>query len=166
MAPAQEVTITGDDWEGWEMDGPGRATDKVGDAWDVEIFEDGEVNYTKQDKKKVPELGNNYFITGTMNNWSFDDLDSHGSISGLYSTTVTIGQRGEEEFQVVADQNAAMTFYPSEQRCLVKSTPVKGPGEAQRDSSWIIRGREGDRFRVEFYKSEAGKLSVTWVPER
>lgn len=164
-APAQEVTINGEDWEAWEMDGPGRATDKPGDKWEVEIFEDGEVTYAEQEKK-LPELGNSYYLTGTANGWSFDYLDSHESIPGLYVTTLTLGARGEEEFQVVADQNPAMTFYPSEPRCPVKSIPVSGPSEAQKESAWVIRGNEGDKFRVEFFKSDAGKLSLSWVREK
>nr|AQS99289.1 type I polyketide synthase [Gambierdiscus excentricus] len=162
-APAQEVTITGDDWDEWEMGGPERDA-KPGDQWDIEIDEDGVVEYTKKEKE-VPELGDAYFVTGTFNEWGYDAMDPDGSLAGLHAFTIEIGDTGSEEFQVNADQDPAMTFYPDTIQCTMRSAPVKGPGFIARENAWLVKGEPGDKFRVEFYTSEAGMVSISWIKE-
>lgn len=162
-APAQEVTITGDDWDEWEMGGPERDS-KPGDQWDIEIDEDGVVEYTKKEKE-MPEPGAVFYLTGSFNDWSYESLDADDALPGLHSTTIEIGDSGLEEFQVNADQDPAMNFYPGMQQCTMKSAAIKGPGFASRESSWCIKGQAGDRYRVEFYASEAGSVSISWIKE-
>merc|ERR1712187_492232 len=111
-APAQEVTINGDDWEDWEMEGPDRFS-KPNDKWQFEIDEDGEVTYEKVDKD-VPELGETMYVTGSFNDWDFDGMEADLSIEGLYSLSITIGDSGTESFQVVSELDPEMTFYPSD----------------------------------------------------
>jgi len=161
-APAQEVTIIGDDWEDWEMGGPDRDA-RYGDVFEVELDPDGVVSYWKKDKE-VPDLGCSYYLTGTFNDWRFDELEADATVPGLYFLTVRITSNLEEEFQVVADQDPNMTFYPS-MRTPLKSAPVRGPGEAKRDKCWILKGQKGDRFRVEFFRSENGAATVSWLKE-
>mmetsp|Transcript_50718 Transcript_50718/g.159620 ORF Transcript_50718/g.159620 Transcript_50718/m.159620 type:complete len:166 (+) Transcript_50718:3-500(+) len=162
-APAQEVTITGDDWEEWEMGGPEKDS-KPGDQWDIEIDEDGVVEYTKKEKE-APELGDSFFITGSFNDWGEDSFDTDDSLTGLYSAIVEIGDAGSEEFEIRADSNPAMTFYPDQQKCSMKSMEVKGPSVNANQNHWFISGEPGDRFRVELYTSEAGSVSVSWIKE-
>merc|ERR1719343_431506 len=69
-APAQEVTINGEDWEDWFMDGPEKDA-KPFDKWEFEIDEDGEVTYEKIDPFEK-DLGKEYFLTGTMNDWDYE----------------------------------------------------------------------------------------------
>jgi polyketide synthase-associated protein len=162
-AALPEVTITGDNWEEWEMDGPGRNA-KFGDVWDVEFDDDGTITWSKQEKEE-PDLGNSYDITGTFNDWGYDSLEEDYGVPGLYYTTIVVGDKGEEQFQIVADQDPSHTFHPDLVRCTAKSAAVCGPDEAKKDLAWCLRGREGDKFRVEFFKSDAGSLSVSWVLE-
>jgi 3-oxoacyl-(acyl-carrier-protein) synthase len=160
-APAQDVTITGDDWEEWEMGGPERDA-KPGDKWDVEFDDDGACAYYKQEKDTL-DLGNSYFLTGSFNDWGYDSLEAEDAVPGLYSTVFILGASGQEQFQVVADQEASMTFYPEMTNCPVKSAPVEGPAKASKENCWVISGMPGDSYRVEFYRSEADTLSISWL---
>merc|ERR1712151_1073263 len=162
QAPAQEVTITGDDWAEWEMTGPGMEV-KPGDQWDIMVDEDGIVEYNKKGKA-IKDLGSAYYITGTFNDWEYDALDDD-DITGLHTAIIEIGDSGKEEFQINADQEKGMTFYPEMKACTMKSAPVKGPGTTTKDTAWCIKGKTGDRYRVEFFKSESDALSISWIKE-
>jgi len=162
-APPQEVTITGDDWEDWVVDFPARDAN-ASDRWDIHIDQDGVVNYSRQDRASI-DLGSSYFVAGTHNDWDKEPLFADDLLVGLHTATVMIGPSGQEEFQILADKDASMTFYPVTQKCALKGGPVMGPGEATKDDVWCIKGAEGDQFRVEFYRSEAGTLSLNWIKE-
>eukprot|EP00413_Alexandrium_margalefii_P001663 CAMPEP_0204512814 /NCGR_PEP_ID=MMETSP0661-20131031/1157_1 /ASSEMBLY_ACC=CAM_ASM_000606 /TAXON_ID=109239 /ORGANISM="Alexandrium margalefi, Strain AMGDE01CS-322" /LENGTH=872 /DNA_ID=CAMNT_0051517945 /DNA_START=30 /DNA_END=2648 /DNA_ORIENTATION=+ len=149
-APAQEVTITGDDWDEWEMGGPERDA-KPGDQWDIEIDEDGAVEYTKRERE-VPELGDAFFLTGSFNDWSYDSLEPDDSLPGLFFATVEIGGPLDD-------------VLPDRAQCSLRSAEVRGPGPNAGRSHWVISGEPGDSFRVEFYASEAGAASVSWIRE-
>merc|ERR1712048_238102 len=162
-APAQEVTITSDDWEDWEMSGPERYC-KIGDVYDVEIDEDGQVEYSKHEKE-TPELGSSYFIMGSFNEWGYESMEPDVQISGLWVATIEIGPNGSEDFLVNADQDPGRNFYPNTAKCTMKSAEVKGPNGDQGDRNWCIKGNTGDKIRVEFYKSDANTVSISWIKE-
>jgi hypothetical protein len=162
-APPQEVTVNGEDWEQWEMDGPGKDV-KPGQSWDICIMSDGTVRYVEKEEE-VKDFGTFYYVTGSFNGWSCDALEEDDMLDGLFSTTIQLGPRGEEQFQIVADEDVSMTFYPAVANCQWKSTEVKGPGEAPRDRAWCISGYPGQMFRIEFAKSEGNKVSVMWFAE-
>lgn len=163
-APPQEVTVVGDDWEDWEMGGPERNC-KGGDCWEVELDPDGVVSYWRKDRE-VPDLGSTYYLHGTFNDWGFDAMEDEGSLPGLFSGVIVIGHNNQEAFQIVADEDPQMTFFPSRHRCSMKSTPVRGPREAKREHSWILQGAVGQRYRVEFYRSDTGAATVSWRLEK
>eukprot|EP00933_Yihiella_yeosuensis_P040008 TRINITY_DN3421_c0_g1_i1.p1 TRINITY_DN3421_c0_g1~~TRINITY_DN3421_c0_g1_i1.p1 ORF type:complete len:354 (+),score=63.49 TRINITY_DN3421_c0_g1_i1:1-1062(+) len=162
-APAQEVTVVGDNWEDWEMPGPEKDP-KPGESWEVELDKDGVVSYYRKERE-VPDLGSSYFLSGSCNDWGFDELQADDGVPGLYFTTVRLGSEGEEEFQIVAGQDPAMTFFPSAIKCSVRTAPVLGPREAKREQCWRLHGKRGDRYRVEFYRSLNGSTSVSWFIE-
>lgn len=162
-APAQEVFITGEDWEDWEMDGP-KASLKVGDKWDVDVAEDGVVTYFEKEND-APDLGSYYYLSGSFNGWGQEPMEQDDMLAGVYSAVVTLGPAGSEVFQVVADEDTSMTFAPDVPYCASKAAKVVGPAEAAKEKCWQINGYPGERYRVEFCKSEADKLSVMWVPE-
>merc|ERR1712050_469370 len=137
-APAQEVTINGDDWDNWEMEGPERYA-KPGDKWEFEIDEDGEVTYEKIDKV-LPDAGISFYLTGTFNEWDYSSMESDMEIEGLWSMNITLGSSGEETFQVVGDSDPDVTYYPEQERCPFKSAPIKGPGKAEKEKAWCLRG--------------------------
>merc|ERR1712060_215482 len=163
-ATSPEVTITSDDWEDWEMDYPGRYK-REGESWDVTIEEDGELMYSKRRIDKITDLGSTFELTGSFNDWGFESLEADESTPGLFTTVIEIGGDGEETFQVVADEDVDRTFYPKEENCTRKSCEVLGPGASQQENSWCIKGNDGDRFRVEFYRSMENAVSISWIKE-
>jgi len=162
-APAQEVTITSENWEDWEMDGPGKDL-KANQAWDIAIMQDGTVQYLEK-AEEIKDLGSHYFLTSSANGWMHDAMEQDDMLEGLYSTTIQIGPRGEESFQIVADEDEDMVFYPATSNCHWKSTAVKGPDKASSDKAWCIAGYPGEVYRVEFCKSSKDKVSVMWFKD-
>jgi len=160
-APPQEVTITGDDWEDWEMGGLVR-NPRPDETVDIDIDEDGDVTYTRRPKEPL-YLGNSYYLTGSFNDWGYQALEVDSLLAGLHTGVVTLGPGGEVSFQVVADEDPEMTFRPECEFCPVKSSPVEGPSRATREQCWCILGQEGERYRIEFFRSESDSLSVVWV---
>lgn len=86
-------------------------------------------------------------------------------VDGLYSASITIGNQGTEEFQVVADMDPEMTFFPEMPKCMAKSAPVKGPSKTSKENTWCIAAKPGSQYRVEFYKSNVGTVSIAWIKE-
>lgn len=162
-APPQAVTINGEDWEDWEMDGPGKNVEP-GQSWDICILSDGTVQYVEREPD-VKDLGTFYYITGSFNNWARIPMEQDDMLDGLYSVVITIGNSGEELFQIVADDDEEMTFFPAIARCHWKSTEVKGPAAAPRDKAWSVTAYPGQMVRVEFAKAENNKVSVMWFNE-
>merc|ERR1711881_712285 len=83
-ACAQDVTITSDDWEDWEMDYPGR-NKKEGEAWDVTIEADGGLMYSQRVTAGSRSLGETYEITGSFNDWGYEPLTPDANIGGLFA---------------------------------------------------------------------------------
>ncbi|CAJ1425217.1 unnamed protein product, partial [Effrenium voratum] len=110
-APPQEVTIVGDDWEAdqrlslvlssvftwqdWEMGGPDKDA-RFNDVFEVELDPDGVVSYWKKDKQSF-DPGSSYFLTGTFNDWRYDEMEADLNVPGLYFATVRITANVEEE---------------------------------------------------------------------
>jgi len=164
-APPQDVTITGEDWEDWEIDGPGPHA-AIGESWDIEFEEDNRtVTYYRKERSSTEDYGSSYYLTGSFNSWGFELMEPVVGVTGLYEATITIGNSLEEHFQIVADKEPHQTFYPDIPNCALKSAEVKGPDEVSRDYSWKIIGDVADRWRVELFRSERGLL-VTWVREK
>merc|ERR1712190_659014 len=161
-AQAQEVTITGEDWEEWSMDGPQRYAEP-GDSWIIE-FEEDSITYYEKEKTKE-ELGNKYYLTGTFNDWQYEEMEEDRGNPGLHTANIPIGASLEEQFQIVADKEPHMTFYPETAKCMWKSSHVLGPEDVTRDITWRITGEASDTYRVEFYVSQRGNLSVNWMKE-
>lgn len=159
-APPQEVTINGENWEEWEMDGPGKES-KTNQSWDVAINSDGTVQYLER-SEEVKDLGTFYYLTGSANGWALDAMEQDDMLEGLYSTTLTLGPSGTEVFQIVADEDRDMTFFPAASNCHWKSTAVKGPEPASNDKAWLVSGYPGETYRIEFTKSSKDKVSVMW----
>jgi len=162
-APAQEVTISSENWEDWEMDGPGKDV-KPDQSWDIAVMSDGTVQYMEK-AAEVKDLGTFYYVASSVNNWEYEAMEQDDMLEGLYSTTIQIGPRGEEYFQIVADEDEDMVFFPATPNCHWKSTAVKGPEKAGTDKAWCIAGYPGEVFRIEFTKSAKDKVSVMWFKE-
>jgi len=161
-APPQEVTINSENWETWEMDGPGKDV-KTNQSWDIAIMSDGTVQYLER-PEEIKDLGTYYYLSCSSNGWQYDVMEQDDMLEGLYSTTMQLGPTGEEYFQIVADEDEEMVFYPATNGHW-KSTVVRGPEKASNDKAWCISGYPGERHRIEFCKTSKDKVSVMWFRE-
>mmetsp|Transcript_15815 Transcript_15815/g.34627 ORF Transcript_15815/g.34627 Transcript_15815/m.34627 type:complete len:945 (-) Transcript_15815:91-2925(-) len=161
-APPAEITMNGDNVMEWETTGldPRAEPDS---RWTIEIDEDGIVNWELADDD-IPDFGDEFFIRGSFSEWEPVPLERHDSVEGCWFTTVTLGDKGEEEFQIMGDGEADKILCPSTARCTLKSAPINGPKEAGRENAWLISGSEGDTFRVEFFQQDK-HISVMWWRE-
>jgi len=160
MAPPPEITMIGDDVFEWETTGPDPRAEP-GTRWKVQLDEDGTIEW-EQDDDDMREYGDEFYLQGPRNDWEPVALERHESIDGLWVGTLTIGGSGEEEFQIIADQNPEMVYHPEAGRCTQKSAPILGPEKAGREQTWLVRGAEGDVFRIEFFQQDA-HFSVIWL---
>merc|ERR1711920_755033 len=117
--------------------------------------------FTRRDRS-AEDFGSEYALAGTFNSWGSTPMEVDDEIPGLQSVVITIGPSGFEEFQVHADSDPAMVFFPEVPHCTRKSAKVKGPSAADRESAWRIHGEEGDRYRVELHVSPAHAVSLSW----
>merc|ERR1711862_1080417 len=146
----------------WHMAGPGKIA-TPGTGWDICIMPDGTTRNLEREAE-FKDFGITYAMTGTFNDWKFDAMEEDDMINGLYSIVVLMG-KSQEHFQIVADDEESMTFYPAVPNCYWKSTEVLGPGKADRNQAWCINGRPGEVYRIEFSKSASDKVSVMWYNE-
>jgi len=161
-APPAEITMNGDDVMEWETTGldPRAEFDS---KWSIEIDEDGVVTWELVDDDCL-EYGDEFFLQGTFSNWDVVPLERHATIPGCWVGEITIGSKGEEEFQVIADRDKEKTYHPNLSRCTQQSTAVEGPGEAGRENSWLVQGEVGEKIRVEFFQQDKHK-SLMWFRE-
>merc|ERR1739842_207661 len=94
-----------------------------------------------------------FFIQGSFNDWTPDALERH-DIQGLWTGTVTLGETGEETFQIIADGNEDKVYHPGQSRCALKAAAIHGPGKSTKDSNWVITGSPGDSYTVEFFQQD------------
>nr|AQS99218.1 type I polyketide synthase [Gambierdiscus excentricus] len=163
-APPAEITINGDNVEEWETTGPDPRAEP-GTCWRVELDEDGEIVWERDDDNDLRWFGDEFFLRGTHNDWRPEPMERDDVILGLWIGQVTLGPTGVEEFQVVADNNLDMVYHPEVSRCESKLAVVKGPDDAGKDLTWAIRGKEGDVFRIEFFQQDSF-TSTLWLKQR
>merc|ERR1712183_223238 len=126
----------GDDIKDWETTG----LDPRGDPdtrWKINLDEDGMVTWTQMDED-TPDYGDEFFIQGTHNNWMPEALERHDSIIGLWMSTLSIGSEGEEQFQIIADEDDLKCYCPNQSRCSLKAAPINGPVKANRELTWLV----------------------------
>jgi len=162
MAPPPEITMIGDDVFEWETTGPDPRAEP-GTRWRVELDEDGTIMWEKDDDD-LKDFGDEFFLQGTSNDWKPEPLERHDYIQGLWVGTLTIGSDGEEEFQIIADQNEEMVYHPAAKRCTQKAARILGPEQVGNGSTWLISGKEGDIFVIEFFQQDA-HVSLVWFKE-
>jgi [acyl-carrier-protein] S-malonyltransferase len=162
LAPPAEVTMNGDDVADWDTTGCDPRAE-VGEEYLIRLDMDGVADWEKKEKEAPDAYGDDFAIQGSFNNWVADEsMDRHPSIPGLWIGEVTLGSTGEEEFQIIGDGDKNLVYSPSTSYCSYKAAPIKGPGAAEKEMSWVIRGNPGDIFKVEFFQQDDAK-SILWM---
>merc|ERR1719401_1925946 len=96
------------DWETTGLDPRGERDAK----WKVSLDEDGVVTLEIDDEDAL-DYGDEFFLQGTLNSWTPEPLDRHDTIPGLWVGTITLGESGEDQFQIVADNDATRVYHPN-----------------------------------------------------
>lgn len=160
QAPPAEITMNGDNVREWETSGLDPAG-RIGDKYTIELDEDGSAIWEKVDDE-LADYGDEFFIRGTHTHWVTEPLDRHESIAGLWTTTIKLGMNGEEMFQIVADGDEEKIYYPNQHRCTLKAVQIHGPGKADKEKSWLIIGKPGDTYTLEFFQQDK-RRSLIWM---
>lgn len=155
QAPPAEITMIGDDVSEWDTTGLD-PRGEPGSRWKIILDEDGVATWERDDDD-VPDYGDEFAVQGTFSGWSPEVLERHESIPGLWTGTLTIGSSGEEQFQIIADNDATKIYYPGQQRCTLKAAAIHGPGKAVKENAWLVRGNPGEVFNIEFFQQEKNR---------
>merc|ERR1712106_131057 len=162
QAPPAEITINGDDYEDWETTGCDPRAE-IGQHYTIHLDEDGVAEWEQVEDEVPDTYGDEFAIQGTFNDWDPNTIMArHPSIPGLWIGSITVGRTGEEEFQIIADGDPELVYSPSTVRCRAKAAPINGPGRAERELSWLVRGDPGDTLKVEFFQQDEAK-SIIWM---
>jgi len=161
MAPPAEITMNGDDVFEWDTTGLDPRSDPDS-RWTVELDEDGIATWERADDDV--DYGDEFFLQGTHNKWSMEAMQKHETIPGCWVGTITLGSKGEEEFQVVGDCDEEKVYTPATARCSLRAAPVVGPRKVSRELAWLIVGSPGEVFNVQFFQMDR-HMSIMWMRE-
>eukprot|EP00440_Ansanella_granifera_P056355 gb/GFBE01061075.1/.p1 GENE.gb/GFBE01061075.1/~~gb/GFBE01061075.1/.p1 ORF type:complete len:948 (+),score=229.41 gb/GFBE01061075.1/:1-2844(+) len=164
LAPNAVITMKGDDVKDWQTTGvhPGLPE---GTQYRVHVDSEGKATWQPVDVDEE-DWGDEFALRGSFSDWELQTMHKHDSIDGLWAALVTIGASGEEEFQVVADEDEEKVYYPSDPRCTSRAALVRGPAAqdvaAEGGKAWLVRGEPGSKVRIEFFHQKT-RRSVMWL---
>jgi len=111
-----------------------------------------------------------YFITSTFNNWGLDEMDADESAPGVFRYQGQVGEFGEEQFQIVLDEDKSLVYYPDAPDGKPGRCFVKGPDKSHANNAWRIEAlKVGTQFEIIFDPHATDKreiVTVKWTSER
>jgi len=158
-APPGEISIEGDDIDDWETTGIDPRC-SPSDKYEIQMDNDGVASWEKVDDDA--DYGDEFFIQGTFSNWESEPMDPHSSIPGLWVGTITVGASGEEQFQIMADNDKAMVYTPTTAKCTLKASPIVGPAESGKEMTWLVKGKPESTYTIEWFQ-QGKNLSIMWL---
>jgi len=155
----------------WKVDGRKDGA-KVGDMYVVKFWYDAKENTKKiswqlatselADELEIPFPEHRYYIWGTFNAWTFQELKKIGD---SYVTTVEIGRSNrEEEFQFCRDKDMQQLIYPATTTFSQTDLAIRGPNPLGKGKNWGIRGKIREVMTVKL-KLDAGNISVRIISD-
>merc|ERR1719161_1672405 len=160
-----KVKMLGNDPTTWQ---PDNGPDMFGNPGDQYVISMDEEELTWEKKTpQAPSTSETFSITGSFNSWGYMEMDNHPDIEHLYLASVTIGPNGSEEFIIVMEQDEEKALYPPTGQCQKKNSIVNGPNILNREKTWMIKGKTGEKFIVELFRNPNGGLStVSWRKQK
>jgi len=107
---------------------------------------------TSVSSRSSPAAGS-YALAGSWNNFELEEMTPEADVPGLFHIEVGPLVRGRGEFLIVRNEDWNQVFHPALSTCSPGSMEVLGPVDASDARLWILSGRIGDVFRVEFCRS-------------
>jgi polyketide synthase-associated protein len=161
-----KILTDGVDPKNWESSG--LAFDaKPGDTYNViysknPMTNEDVITYEKQPKqeeedKDEEESGGPLFFstTGNHNDW-VEDRMIEGEVDGLWWADVEIPEGGDLEFRILQEGEDDQAIGP-ETTTKSRWEPIVGPMSGL-TSKWVIKGKEGDIVKIEFFSPPDPKL--------
>lgn len=108
---------------------------------------------------------NKYAIIGDHSDWFFEDMDSDSQL-GVHTKLIKL-KSTKSKFQIYRNRDWEQGFYPAVVDAGM-SPEILGPDDCGYGMHWMIEGQVGDKFRVEFHRSnQEGKDNrrITWNKE-
>eukprot|EP00930_Biecheleria_cincta_P003139 TRINITY_DN104075_c0_g1_i1.p1 TRINITY_DN104075_c0_g1~~TRINITY_DN104075_c0_g1_i1.p1 ORF type:complete len:1195 (+),score=182.04 TRINITY_DN104075_c0_g1_i1:72-3587(+) len=107
-----------------------------------------------------------YYVMGSWNCWCTQPMQPDEAEAGCFFAEIRLLSDGGE-FYVVRNRDSFQTFFPSSTRAAKGQEPsgVEGPGLWDPGTSWMLDGRAGDVFRLEFRRSQVHEktdASMIW----
>lgn len=117
-------------------------------------------------KEEAPvSMSGRYFVTGTWNDWSLQDMESDPATGGFFADALLLRNGGE--FQIVRNKDWSQVFYPNKPKATSQdSSEVLGPDDLGHGLNWFLDGKAGDTFRIQFQRSVAtgqDAKAVSWT---
>lgn len=81
-----------------------------------------------------------YYVIGSFDSWS--GVKPMQMVDGLHKAVITLGEFGEENFQIVLNQDLQKRLHPSSKGALM------GPDSADGQLSWAIVGEIGSQWEI------------------
>lgn len=121
------------------------------------------------DDTLVPVVGDlprgKYYITSSWNDWTYQEMVADDSMPGVYHIEAQL-LKNHGEFNIVRNKDWHQVIYPSVMFANedVRSS-ILGPDEYGRGYEWLIDGKPGDVFMIDFqraYENGTVAMQTTW----
>lgn len=105
-----------------------------------------------------------YSIVGTWTAGQLREMSRSDTDVGVWHETFRIGLTGQEEFQIVRDNDRAQVIHPAVEKARKTNVPVIGPDNRGEGKKWLIAGPMGETVHVRLRVVD-GKISVSVTSE-
>lgn len=91
-----------------------------------------------------------YHVSGSWNKWDgLGEMESDPASPGVFRYTFVIGERGFEQFQIIANSSWEMRIFPSVANVRPGESSVMGPaGAAGHSKNWKVSGYWGQMMEI------------------
>nr|AQS99265.1 type I polyketide synthase [Gambierdiscus excentricus] len=171
-ATSARVPVRGPDNDGkgkyWVINGV------TGDHVTIEVgFTDAliEVTVTSaiQGQKTWKSIDNedwhDFFLLGSWSNWELERMLPERRSSGIYTSRITLGESGVEDFHVVVDRDTEQVLYPHRGKASLGEGAVCGPDNLGGGLYWRIHGRPHRQYEIVLNVLEEDTLRMVWWRE-
>jgi len=148
---------------------------RLGDTYKIQLLVNGKyrlVTWSKVEADLRPGMvvatkgqaspAGRYYVSGSWNNWSFEEMEESGGVAGLYRATVQVTRR-DTLFTIVRNEDWHQMIYPSYQYARGgQENPIFGPDEQGRGFQWLLEGTPGDMYDIELQLNRGGDGCATY----
>jgi len=164
-AAAPLIDMSSSNWEEWKTDGVPHLTGSLDKVYDVELTSTNRAIWREVVEPELCSYEGPYYLTGSFNDWEMLEMQPSEEVPHLFAAKLRLLDDAET-FQIVLQQDPSLTFFPAEEQCVKRAADVRGPDvQPSKDVAWLIKGKPGDIFIVEFYNTPEAS-SVTWFRRR